>query len=103
MPAQKFRKKPVVIEAMQISGKWMENDALLVWANAEQHKQSIDAPLFVEIKTLEGTMRGDIGDWVIKGVKGEFYPCKPDIFEATYEPVHEFADEGDDIEPDPSV
>jgi hypothetical protein len=40
----------------------------------------------IYLDTLEGTMRADVGDWVIKGVKGEFYPCKPDIFEATYEP-----------------
>jgi hypothetical protein len=42
---------------------------------------------WINIKTLEGTMRADIGDWIIKGVKGELYPCKPDIFEATYEPA----------------
>ena len=41
----------------------------------------------ITIKTLEGSMRGDVGDWIIKGVKGEFYPCKPDIFEATYDPA----------------
>jgi hypothetical protein len=41
----------------------------------------------VSIKTLEGKMKGDIGDWIIQGVKGEIYPCKPDIFEATYDPV----------------
>jgi hypothetical protein len=41
----------------------------------------------IRIKTLEGTMMADLGDWIICGVQGEFYPCKPDIFEATYEPV----------------
>jgi hypothetical protein len=41
----------------------------------------------VSIKTLEGTMRGNVGDWIIQGVTGELYPCKPDIFAATYEPV----------------
>jgi hypothetical protein len=41
----------------------------------------------VAIKTLEGTMDADVGDWIIKGVQGEFYPCKPNIFEATYDPV----------------
>lgn len=40
----------------------------------------------IDLSTLEGTMRANLGDWIIKGVKGEFYPCKPDIFEATYEP-----------------
>lgn len=58
----KFRKKPVVIEAYQT-----------------------DLPM--EIATLEGVMRADPGDWIITGVKGEQYPCKPDIFEATYDPV----------------
>lgn len=43
-----------------------------------------DAPPYLAIDTLEGTMRADVGDWVIRGVQGEFYPCKPDIFEATY-------------------
>lgn len=41
----------------------------------------------VEIETLEGTMRGNVGDWLIRGLKGEYYPCKPDIFEASYEPA----------------
>jgi len=41
----------------------------------------------IEIATLEGVMRADVGDWIIRGVAGEFYPCKPDIFAATYEPV----------------
>ena len=42
---------------------------------------------FVYVSTLEGTMRADVGDWIIKGVKGELYPCKPDIFQQTYDPV----------------
>lgn len=62
----KFRKKPVVIQAYQNTGK---------------------EP--ISIKTLEGTMRADVGDWIITGVKGEQYPCKPDIFEATYEKVED--------------
>ena len=45
------------------------------------------AAAYVFINTLEGTMYAKVGDWIIRGVKGEFYPCKPDIFEATYEPV----------------
>lgn len=60
----KFRKKPVVIEAIQISRR-------------------------MTVETLEGTMSGDVGDWLITGVKGEQYFCKPDIFEATYEKVEE--------------
>ncbi|MEN6401641.1 MAG: hypothetical protein ABFD94_06825 [Armatimonadia bacterium] len=46
----------------------------------------------VYILTLEGPMRADPGDWIIRGVKGEFYPCKPDVFVATYEPVKESHD-----------
>lgn len=59
---KKFRKIPVVIEAYQTDVE-------------------------MEIETLEGTMKADKGDWIIKGVKGELYPCKPDVFEMTYEKV----------------
>lgn len=77
----KFRKKPVVIEAVQWTG-----------SNGNEIVRFItglpDAEAFDEtIKTLEGEMHASVGDWIIKGVKGEFYPCKPDIFEATYEPA----------------
>jgi hypothetical protein len=48
-----------------------------------------DRVYFLEIHTLEGDMRADVGDWIVRGVKGEFYPCKPDIFEATYDLVDE--------------
>ena len=51
--------------------------------------QSIGGQWYCEIRTLEGTMRADMGDWIITGVNGERYPCKPDIFAATYEPVEE--------------
>lgn len=57
---KKYVKKPVVIEAYQT-----------------------DREIFIE--TLEGTMKADVGDWIIKGVKGEYYPCKPDVFNMTYE------------------
>ena len=59
---KKFRKIPVVIEAYQTDEE-------------------------MEIETLEGVMKADKGDWIIKGVKGELYPCKPDVFEMTYEKV----------------
>lgn len=79
----KFRKKPVVIEAFRygIDGRpeWFCD---LVTAN-----QIITFETHCEIKTLEGIMRGEFGDSIILGVKGEVYPCKPDIFEMTYEPV----------------
>jgi hypothetical protein len=92
MSTTQYRKKPVVIEAVQIE-KRMDLTAPAWWAEAIQSNAVIvhgmgkftrDQP-WVEISTLEGVMRGDAGDWIIKGVKGEFYPCKPDIFAATYE------------------
>ena len=83
----KFRKKPVAIEAMQFTRqsyreieKWSNGE---VWSNPVLAGQP--SPLFMQIATLEGTMTATLGDWIIKGVQGEFYPCKPDIFEATYE------------------
>ena len=88
----KFRKKPVVIEAQQFRGtndsadeivKWMTGEGIGVWAGA----QGSGPVHFLTIPTLEGEMRADAGDWIIRGIKGEFYPCKPDIFSATYEPV----------------
>ena len=77
--ANKFRKKPVVIEAIQFSEE--TRDQIQYWSRNEVK------PIggVMKIETLEGTMTADIGDWIIRGVKGEFYPCKPDIFEATYE------------------
>ena len=94
----KYRKKPVVIEA------WRASEILHAAANAwkDLPKQIADAyergeifflnhPSRVDIKTLEGTMTADYGDMVICGVKGELYPCKADIFAATYEYAEEAA------------
>jgi hypothetical protein len=86
----KFRKKPVVIEAWEIPPN-DENTREVppIWLI---HAVSAGSVRFVsaggcEINTREGVMRGDVGDWVIQGVKGELYPCKPDIFAATYDPA----------------
>lgn len=76
----KFRKKPVVIEAIQFIGNFDEIEAF-VGGDAEFR----DGKLLVA--TLEGPLWASRNDWIIKGIKGEFYPCKPDIFEATYEPA----------------
>lgn len=79
----KFRKKPVVIDAIQ----WDGNNEIEIAEFMPSGKFSISdsgAKLFID--TLEGQMTADTLDWIIKGVKGEFYPCKPDIFAATYEP-----------------
>lgn len=81
---KKYRKKPVVIEAEQLN---VSNIYLLErWCGGQVKgtKLPIDQRS-IDIQTLEGEMRASMGDYIIKGVKGEFYPCKPDIFEATYE------------------
>lgn len=87
----KFRKKPVVIEAVQYTSESRQTCIMFLEGTARTEFAGEDgvpvesAHLF--IRTLEGEMRAEFGDWIIKGVKGEFYPCKPDIFAATYEPV----------------
>ncbi|MDM5132914.1 hypothetical protein OB962_18240 [Aeromonas piscicola] len=86
-----FRKKPVEIEAHVFTGSSTSASAIRQWMETGQfrprevHTRDIGAPL--EIKTLEGVMSANPGDYIIKGVAGEFYPCKPDIFRATYEQV----------------
>lgn len=82
----KFRKKPVVIEAMQ----WDGDNFLKIneWAN--QLDVAVERDILrrtLLIHTLEGKMTAVSGDWIVRGVKGEYYPCKPDIFAATYEAV----------------
>lgn len=91
----KFRKKPEVIEAVKVSDVWEAHNRswnkLPQWYR-DAFEQSLVSSLpdhAMSIKTLEGTTRADFGDWIIRGVKGEFYPCKPDIFAATYEAVTE--------------
>ena len=79
----KYRKKPVEVEAIQVKSN---NISEVIEALGED-TFFIDRAGRIVIKTLEGQMRANVGDWIIKGIKGEFYPCKPDIFEATYEAV----------------
>jgi hypothetical protein len=83
----KFRKKPVVIDAWRFDGTWQSSIDVIAAADCG-HAVFTGANGFgvIEIKTLEGVMTASPGDYIIRGVKGEFYPCKPDIFEATYEP-----------------
>lgn len=91
----RFRKKPVVIEAQQLEDDVMNHICIVNWIVVEGGKAFMPAvEPCIYIETLEGRMRVDIGDWVIRGVKGEFYPCKPDIFEATYEPVESEPESG---------
>lgn len=90
----KFRKRPVEIEAIQFTGH--NGSELRDWSAGVVVPSPVLEPgpdnpsgAYVQIVTLEGTMIGNVGDWIIRGVRGEFYPCKPDIFEVTYEAVRE--------------
>ena len=80
----KWRKKPVVIDAMQWDGTNLGE--LREFFGAFQNWGIADSE-YVLIQTLEGEHTANPGDWIIKGVKGEFYPCKPEIFALTYEPA----------------
>ncbi len=79
----KYKKKPVVIEAIRFIGSNHEEIREFIGQNI------LCSDLSIVISTLEGDMVAQKGDYIIKGVKGEFYPCKPDIFEETYEVVSE--------------
>ena len=79
---KKYRKKPVVVEAIQWTGD--NTFEIMKWVG---YKAYFWDTLY--IKTLEGDHRASVGDYIIKGIEGEFYPCKLDIFEKTYEPVEE--------------
>lgn len=82
-----FRKKPVVIEAVQWTGDNVEEMAEhLEGALLGNLGFIIEQAPFI-ISTLEGDHKANVGDWIIRGIKGELYPCKPDIFEQTYEAV----------------
>ena len=84
----KFVKKPVVIEAELFTYKSKDRVFNFVACNCSAEFDDTGDPI-LKIQTLEGIMTASIGDWVIKGVNGEFYPCKPDVFEKTYIPVEE--------------
>lgn len=85
----KYRKKPVIIEAIQFednSDRIIEIHEFMGGDTIRVNYEDKDNP-YLKIETLEGTMKASVGDYIIKGVNGEFYPCKPDIFEKTYERV----------------
>lgn len=87
---KKYRKKPMVIEALQFfngDGKGNTISECLEFAKGNAELFESDYYCFLAIKTLEGVMNAKDGDFIIKGVNGEFYPCKPDIFNKTYEEV----------------
>ena len=101
-----YRKKPVVIEARQLAGTTAECHAVYLWVEGntlgsfeplavlDGEKPAPESGVSIDptdgallIATLEGVMKANHGDWIIRGVAGEFYPCRGDIFEATYEEV----------------
>ena len=88
----RYRKKPVVVEAWEFTRESLTN--IESWVRKYSDAITLVSQyggevLYIEIETLEGTMRADLGDYIIRGVEGEFYPCKPNIFEQTYEKVEE--------------
>ena len=93
-----YRKRPVVIEAIQWTGDNLREviDAIGLHESARkwtwEEYAAVVARDGLKIFTLEGPLMASIGDWIIKGVKGEFYPCKPDIFAATYDALHDEAE-----------
>jgi len=93
----KFRKKPVVIEAIQFNGsnkiECIEFTNQTAFARSEKDINGAVKFWVISIPTLEGDMIASPNDWIIKGVNGEFYPCKPDIFEKTYEPINELKED----------
>jgi len=88
----KYRKKPVEVEAVRYTGDNLDEVKQFMGAQAKAEQGLLPGPgrgmhEGVYIYTLEGTMTASVGDWIIRGVQGELYPCRPDIFEDTYEPV----------------
>lgn len=97
----KYRKKPVVIEAIQLKSESESFRHIIDWCKGSKTPAFIDTEIrgccaenpdgfdypVLKINTLEGTMTVQIGDWIIKGINGEHYPCKDEIFSATYEQV----------------
>ncbi len=89
----RYRKKPVIIEAFQLNERGSVGEDWF-WDSVSENKvithnfgKFYDEPAWCEIKTLEGTMKASAGDYIIRGVNGELYPCKADIFNKTYEEV----------------
>lgn len=81
---KRYTKKPVTIEAVQWDGTAQGAAPILAWIGGTARFATFTPP-HILIETLEGTMFASPGDWVIRGLKGEFYPCKPDIFAESYD------------------
>ena len=94
MNSIKYKKKPVVIEALQFKSDMSVKDLndLIDFIGMKNIVDIGRDNLYLTIRTLEGNMTASPGDYIIKGIQGEFYPCKPDIFEKTYDKVEEIND-----------
>lgn len=96
----KFRKRPVVIEAMRFDGSWQTAKPILDWMEPSKPIDRSGARWsdrnggLIHINTLEGEMTASAGDWMAKGIEGEFYPIKPSIFARLYEPLEPVMVEG---------
>ena len=87
MRMSKYRKKPIELEAVQYTGQNPEE--IVSFVGSDNIIDLWPVKDEIGIRTLEGSLGATPGDWIIKGIQGEFYPCKPDIFEATYVKVEE--------------
>lgn len=86
-----FQKKPVVIEARRwVGNNWNEMLAFMRYAGVKLDERERR----IRVPTMEGAIYAAEGDWIIKGIQGEFYPCKPDIFDQTYEPTQKVPNTG---------
>ena len=85
----RYRKRPVIIRAVQFLGTAESQKAIEALAMDKGTRALTFESDKLMVETLEGTMTANLRDWIIRGVRGEVYPCKPDIFAATYEPVIE--------------
>lgn len=84
---KKYRKKPIEIDAIQYTGNNVSEIEIFVGTNLLYYNTQEENNYQLGIPTLEGIMKASIGDYIIRGAKGEFYPCKPDIFKITYDEV----------------
>lgn len=83
----KFRKVPVMVDAIQITDEWFDGDHPNDLHPADRRITYVPGNRVVVIETIEGNMTAGVGDWIITGVEGEVYPCKDSIFKKTYEPI----------------
>lgn len=83
-----FRKRPVEVEAVRFTGEPTNCiDVLQFMGDGPHRVVDVRGVVMLDIETLEGVMTASVGDWIIRGVAGEYYPCKPDVFARTYDPV----------------